>query len=446
VNQSDLALHTKLESLGQTHLLRFWEELTDEEKKAFSSQVESLDEEVFHRLKSHLIQKKEQDTKSIRPPKNILELDGIETSTGQEALKKGKIGVVLLAGGQASRLRLEGPKGCVPVTPVEEKTLFAYFAQKIAAAQKLWGLQIHVAVMTSPLNHQESVDYFRRNSFFGLEKLTFFEQEVYPLFDGHFFMFLENKYKIAVGPNGNGSFFRQFSNSGLLQKWKGEGIEHIQLLPVDNPLFNPLGVKEISAHLQSGNEVTLYGDYIRSNNEKVGTIVSFEKSLTVIDYMEREESQLEGDLLGNLGIYLFSLEYLERVSNEPLPLHLVNKIAPQLFDNQTLRPSEPNAWKFETFLFDAFVHSQKCGALHVSREEMFAPLKNSQGTDSIDTVQRALYLKDCGLLKKEYCVEHLPSFPFELHPQFYYLSKEQKEMLSKENLFTKQYVEVPQCK
>jgi UDP-N-acetylglucosamine/UDP-N-acetylgalactosamine diphosphorylase len=421
-----------------------WEDLSEEDQHAFVHEVNGLDSKLFHRLKAHLIERKKPLKREYTSPSKVKKLEECTPKRGEDLLAKGKVGVVLLAGGQASRLRLEGPKGCVYITPVMEKTLFAYFAEKIAAAGRLWNREMHVAIMTSPLNHQETTEYFQRNAFFGLEKLTFFEQEVYPLFDGHFFLFLENRHKIAQGPNGNGSFFRQFAQSGLLEKWKQEGIEHIQLLPVDNPLINPLGAEEISAHLEMGNEVTLYGDYIRSNNEKVGTIVSHNKSLTVIDYMEREESHFEGELLGNLGIYLFSMAFLERVENFELPLHVVKKVVPQLFNGQTLRPQEPNAWKFETFLFDAFLESQKCGVLQVLRFEMFAPLKNRAGIDSIETVQKALYSKDCSLLEKEYGILESPPFPFELHPAFYYLRDEQKRELAQnpQEWVKKNYVEV----
>ncbi|MCB1082638.1 MAG: UTP--glucose-1-phosphate uridylyltransferase [Chlamydiia bacterium] len=103
-----------------------------------------------------------------------------------------QVGILYLAGGQGTRLGFNGPKGCVKLPLKEEKTLFQIHLEKIKEADSV------IAIMTSPLNHEQTRLYLERENFFGLKNVTLFQQG------------MENGY-----PDGNGKAFAYFCDAGL---------------------------------------------------------------------------------------------------------------------------------------------------------------------------------------------------------------------------------------
>lgn len=429
-------LQDKIEQLGIAHLFVHWETLSENEKKELQRDIESIDPNLYSKLRQHLQAPSHMelsDAPFIHKKPQIL-----EDAPAQYAIASGRVGVILLAGGQASRLKTTLPKGCTPITTVKQKTLFEYFSQKVLAASKLYGRDLPVAIMTSRHTHEETVNYFKKNHFFGLSHLSFFQQEEYPLFDGHFFPFLETRSRVAFGPNGNGSIYYSFKKSGLLERWKASGIEHAHILSVDNPLADPFSTQILTTHLLSKAEVTLCAD-LALVSEKVGSVVQAKNGAMVKDYMEISAKSLEDQQrLGNLGIYVFSLPFMEKAAHLELPLHVVKKSVMQLFGEQTFRPETPNAWKLETFIFDAFCVASQVEVFVQSRDFCFAPLKSME---NLEKVQNALIEKD----RKTYFSlfgENSAQLQ-ELDPTYYYLSESQRMVCkdSKERFRSAYFVE-----
>lgn len=334
------------------------------------------------------------------------------------------MGCLVVAGGQGTRLQLQGPKGLYPISVIRKKTLFQLFAEKIVAASQLAFRPLHAAIMTSPLNHEMTETYFKAHSFFGLTRgqIDFFSQSMLPFLDDNGNLFLQNVSTIAQGPNGNGSSLFEFSQHGLLEKWKELGIEHLNFVLIDNPLADPFDAELLGFHVRNQNDITIKCTLKADPDEKVGVVVKENDGVRIIEYMEMpEEERLKTSSNGllkypcaNISLFCIRLSFLEKLCNQraPLPLHSAYKSAESL-------EGKIMAWKFEYFIFDILPLAEKVQALLYPREDCFAPLKNLSGNDSPETVRAALQRKDQQIYRELFNKEP-PSTPFELAQGFHY--------------------------
>ena len=343
-------------------------------------------------------------------------------SLGKQLMTEGKMGCILLAGGQGTRLKFDGPKGMYPTSPAHEKSLFQLFAEKTAAAEKVGGKPLHMAVMTSPENHEQTVNFFREHNYFGLpsSQIDFFMQTTLPILDEKGQLLKDSAGQIIVGPDGNGSVFASFIDAGLKNKWKQLGIEIVNIIPVDNPLADPFDW-ELAGYLQALSLDLVVKAALREDPlESVGVLVEKEGKVCVVEYTELPKDQKEARDDHNFLIHrcayisLFALK-LSNFDHHPMPLHLAYKAIPHVGDPT---PSSPNAWKFEKFIFDIFPRIERIGILVYPRAECFAPLKNFSGPNSIDTVQEAMMQRDRKRMTE--LGMPIPEVPFELSPEYYY--------------------------
>ncbi|MDJ0652375.1 MAG: UTP--glucose-1-phosphate uridylyltransferase [Simkaniaceae bacterium] len=260
-------------------------------------------------------------------------------------------GCLILAGGQGTRLGFNGPKGCVELPLKEKKTLFRILLEKVKNPKA------PIAVMTSPLNHEATLAYLKREDFFGVENVTLFQQGM----EGAF-------------PNGNGKAFTYFCQKGLWDHWKAVGIKYLQVLPIDNPLATPFDEELISANY--GVDLVLRGVKRQGPDEKMGVILDGDK-LQVEEYTE--STHLSEKLLGNTGIFSCTLDFVKLGSSVSLPTHVVRK-------------KVRGSWvsKKESFIFDLFPYAKNFKVLPSERKKCFAPIKNATGPDSLKSVAELL--------------------------------------------------------
>ena len=316
---------------------------------------------------------------------------------GNLLIAEGKVGCIMLAGGQGTRLGFAGPKGMFPISPEDHKTLFHLFADKVAIAEKNINRSLFIAVMTSPENHHQTVDFFKKEHFFGLQEsqIDFFSQKTLPILDdqGNFLRDLNGD--IITGPDGNGSVFEAFIESGLKEKWQQLGIEIVNIVPVDNPLADPFDPEFMGFMKKGRYGLSVKAIFREDPKESVGVLVEKEGKLQVIEYTELNDSEkIARDDAGQLkhrcaNITLLALD-INEIRRVLLPLHLAHKAISHVGDDS---PKRPNAWKFEKFIFDIFPLIERIGVLVYPRKKCFAPLKNLTGPDSVDTVRQALELK-----------------------------------------------------
>ncbi|MDR3000217.1 MAG: UTP--glucose-1-phosphate uridylyltransferase [Fibromonadaceae bacterium] len=286
---------------------------------------------------------------------------------GNEILQKKQIAAFLLAGGQGSRLGFEGPKGAFKLEALN-KSIFQIHAENLRGKDIPW------VIMTSPLNHKETLEHFEQADYFGLsrEKIKFIEQNTIcamtpsgePIFD--------SEGNLALVPDGNGGCFRALSSSGALAWLQEQGIEFVFLYGVDNILAKPCDPIFIGAFVDS--KMAAGSKVVKKKHpeERMGVFALKNGLPTVIEYSEiPQERKAEFDG-GNIVAHLFSMESLKKLENEPLPWHLAIKRVCNV----------EGAYKFEQFLFDAFPKLGTMFLAGVEREKEFAPIKNASGEDS----------------------------------------------------------------
>jgi UDP-N-acetylglucosamine/UDP-N-acetylgalactosamine diphosphorylase len=415
----------KLEKMGQEHLLEHWQAITPTQQRQLLEQIVNLDEAIF-------LQQREVH---VSPPVGHLQpfLDYAnignkrEQKQGQRLISEGQVGCLLIAGGQGTRLRFNGPKGCFPITVIKHKTLFQLYAEKVIAASNQAGRPLPLAIMTSPINHKETVHFFQEHHFFGLhpEQLSIFSQEMLPFLDQQNHLFLEESYKIAEGPDGNGSSLKHFVEKGVWKKWNKMGVRYVNFVLIDNPLAEPFDAELIGFHVHENLDITVKCTIRRDEKEKVGMLVHENEKTRVIEYtelpdQERTERLPDGSLkhkCANISLFCFSMDFIEKNYSVNLPLHRAFKAS------KLLASESPNAWKYERFIFDYLPFTSKIKALLYPRELCFAPLKNFSGDDSPIQVQQALLHRDRQIFE-EITKKTAPNTPFELDPAFYYPTPE----------------------
>jgi UDP-N-acetylglucosamine/UDP-N-acetylgalactosamine diphosphorylase len=274
-----------------------------------------------------------------------------------------KAACVILAGGQGSRLNVPGPKG---LFLLNNKSLFQHLVDKVPASMP-------VAVMTSPLNHDDTVRYFAQHKQFG-KKVSFFCQDVMPLLD-------ENYKEVGVGPDGNGGVYQKLVSSGILASWTSEGIDTVLIVPVENPLADPADKILASYHREQKADVTIKC-IERLPQESMGVIVEEKGLLGVTEYfmLDEEPTPPSYSYMGQLAL---STTFIRKAALATTPYRWVRK-------RLSVQAHEVSVWKRERFLFDAFSAANKTAALCYPREMCYAPIK---GPESVPAAIKAVEKK-----------------------------------------------------
>lgn len=422
----------KLTSIDQIHILKFWDTLNKTQQQHLLDQIQKLDPSILQQ-QQRLLQQPQGANRSLKPFNDFAKAGNQEDARiGREIISKGMAGCLIVAGGQGTRLRFNGPKGMFPVTPVLHKSLFQLFAEKIVAAGKQAGRLLPVSMMTSQVNHEETVSFFKEHHFFGLkpEQLSFFSQEMLPLLDQNGRLFLESPDSIAEGPDGNGGALHHFYNSGIWQSWHNQGVQYLNFVLIDNPLADPFDGELIGLQHRCRSDVVIKCISRDDPQESVGVLALENGKIVVVEYSELDEKerisrQSNGTLLypcANLSLFGFSMEFIKKsVSDKmPMPLHKAFKAVKHINDQgRTVHAEKPMSWKFEKFIFDLLPRANKVDALLYSRERCFSPLKNYSGNFSIDTVRADLQKSDQNMFTQ---VTGSPCdiSPFEVSQEFYY--------------------------
>jgi UDP-N-acetylglucosamine/UDP-N-acetylgalactosamine diphosphorylase len=298
---------------------------------------------------------------------------------GIHRLTQGTVASLILAGGQGSRLGASVPKALVIVTPDGAKTLLELHLEKIQQASILHQTKIPCAIITSPENHDVIAQFLKTK---GLEELaTLVMQNEAPFLDDDGNWILREDGKLAKGPDGNGYALHLLQKNGILKEWRAAGIQEITLVPIDNPLADPVDPVLIGYHVAHPADVTLKVITRHNPEEKVGIIVRKNGHVAVQEYSELPSSLPKQTCLAHIGLFALSLDFAERVSKEELPWHLARKQDPA---------SKQLVWKFERFIFDVLPFSHKTNLLLYPRDDVYSPLKNATGEKSLATVQAAL--------------------------------------------------------
>jgi len=389
----------------QTHVLRFYEQLDTESRDRLADQIRAIDFDELARL----VQGDEQKTDFVAMARGAtlpmaVAADGSGVSwtrqaarqRGEEALRAGEIAVILVAGGQGTRLGFDLPKGMFPVGPISQRTLFQVFADRLLATGRRYGVTIPWYLMTSEATDAETREYFRSNDNLGLaaDQVIIFKQGTTPAVDSQTGkLLLAAKHALAISPDGHGGTLRALDRNGCLERMKDGGHRHLFYFQVDNPLVTLCDPEFIGHHLLSRSEMTSQVIRKRYPMEKVGNVVQVDGRTHVIEYSDlpdeaAEMTAADGGLklwAGSIAVHLFDVAFLdrERSSDTSLPFHRANKKVPSLDESGTLvEPETPNATKFEKFIFDLLPAAERTVICEVDPANAFAPVKNADGAET----------------------------------------------------------------
>ncbi|WP_298868254.1 UDPGP type 1 family protein [uncultured Gimesia sp.] len=402
----------------QTHLVQWWESLNEQQQDELTAQIRSINFAQTERLYSPEHSSKAEESPAEKAeratcPANVIRLkDRTKPKTetaqtiqaGNQLLAEGKVGAILVAGGQGSRLGFQHPKGMYPAGPVKQTSLFQMLVEQLIARSRIAGNPICYFIMTSDATHDETIAYFKQHQNFGLQtnQLYFFKQGTMPAVDAHSGqILLEEKHQIAVSPDGHGGTLKALKNSGLFEVMQKKGIEYLYYHQVDNPTAIVCDPEFLGYHLQHQAEVSVKVVSKRTPDEKMGIVCDVDNQTQIIEYSDlpihiSEQVDQAGDLLhwaGSTAIHIFNRSFLENIASDDdlLPFHQAKKKVPFIDSSGTqVSPTEPNAIKFERFIFDVLPVAKTVLVYEIDRFREFNPLKNADGPDSPQTVHTAL--------------------------------------------------------
>jgi len=401
-------LRARCEAAGQGHVFAFWDELDERQRAQLCAQVASIDFDLTRELAAQLNAAPPQGGANFEPADVFpLRRDAARaqeaqqaSAQGEELLRAGAVGFVLVAGGQGSRLGFDGPKGKFPVGPVSGCSLFEWHARRLLAARERYGTDIAWYVMTSQTNHAETQSYFEERDWFGLDPagVRLFQQDMLPAFDldGRFLM--SSKDSLFLAPNGHGGTLAALRSAGCLDDARERGIDFFSYFQVDNPLARPadplfLGLAALEGAAMSSKVVRK-----RDAGEKVGVIGRVDGALGCIEYSDlsdelRNARDADGELLfgaGNIAAHVLERRFVEELTagGLKLPWHLARKKMQVVQSDGSL--GERDGVKFESFVFDALGRAERSVTLEVDRSLEFSPVKNREGEDSPATTRRDL--------------------------------------------------------
>ncbi len=362
-------------------------------------------------------------------------------TTGEAALRAGRVAAFTVAGGQGTRLGYDGPKGTFPVTPVKRKPLFQVFAEKIRAAGLRYGKPIPWFIMTSHQNHTATEAFFAEHGFFGLDRsrVHFFRQGRMPAVDFDGKILLETKGSLALSPDGHGGSLRALERTGALDQMKADGIDTISYFQVDNPLVRCIDPAFLGWHLHEKSEMSCKMVPKAFAEEKIGSFCTQGGRAVVVEYSDLPiEWQRETDpatgrlryLAGSIALHVLDREFVRRQatgsSDVALPFHRADKkIATIDAEGNPVKPAKPNGVKFELFVFDALPFARNALVIETRRADDFSPVKNADGVDSPRTAtddQLRQYDRWLSANGADLPVDAtgLPAFPLEVSPLFGY--------------------------
>jgi UDP-N-acetylglucosamine/UDP-N-acetylgalactosamine diphosphorylase len=412
------ALEARIRAAGQAAVLRFWPRLDEPAQRSFLSQLETVDWAAIPGLVALVADRRSGhqtataiagDLATARtPPVLSLETDPTAEAAaerGRAALAAGRIGAILVAGGQGTRLGSSAPKGVYPVGPVSGRSLFELLLGRLVAIRRRYGRDVPLAIMTSSSTDAETRSYLKSHGWCGLdsERVLIFRQQDLPTVDAATgAMLLDGPGRLAVAPDGHGGMLTALASRGGLDWFARQGVEHVASFQVDNPLAMPLDPRFLGQHLHGRADFSTQVIRKREPGERVGVVVESGGRYRVVEYSDlpaavAAERLPEGRLrfdAGSIAVHAFALDFLSRAAAEGLlPLHLALKAVPFVDATGTrVVPSAPNAIKFERFIFDLMPFAERVCVVEIDAADGFAPLKNPPGAaaDAIEHVQAAL--------------------------------------------------------
>lgn len=404
MNEKYIEIIEKLKEFNQKEIVNIMENnYTEEENNKLINQLENIDLNQVVKLHKNAKNIPSIDETKI---KNIEYSDLSALSDedfkeykkiGEDIIKNNKYAVITMAGGQGTRLGHNGPKGTYKINTINgDKYLFQIIVESLQKANKKYDVIIPWYIMTSEENNNQTVEFLKKNNFFGYneDKVTFFKQGKVPMVKEDGNIVIDKNKLIKEASDGNGSIYKSLKRSNLLKQMKNDGIEWIFVGGVDNILLKIVDPVLTGLTIKENNLISSKSIVKKNAKEKVGVFCKLNGVPKVIEYTELPEDMAEelddnGQLVyGEVNIlsHLFNIKALEKLADVDLPYHTAHKKSNYLNEEgKFIEVTKPNAYKFESYIFDGFSFFDNMSILRVKREDEFAPIKNKEGNDSPET-------------------------------------------------------------
>ena len=398
-----------LKKYNQYEIYEILEKIDKENKEKLANQILEIDFDKLLKLYNNRNGKEKKDFK-IEPidyidKSKLTEEEKEEYSKiGEEIIENEQYAVVTMAGGQGTRLGWKGPKGTFKLYIGENgKYIFEILVDSLKRAKDRYGKEVYWYIMTSEENNKDTIDFFEEHNYFGYtkEKVKFFIQDCLEMISEDGNLLITNKYEIKKASNGNGSIYKALQNTGMIEDMKNKSVKWVYICGVDNIMANM--VDTVLLGLTIKNKMSSASKSVKKSNpeEKVGLFCKKNGRPAIVEYIDMSEKDIyarkdDGELVygeSNILGHLFNIEAIEKLASFDLKYHCAHKKCSYM--NNELKevvPKEPNAYKFEAFIFDNFEYLDDMLILRVKREDEFAPIKNAEGTDSPQTAKK-LYIK-----------------------------------------------------
>ena len=399
-----------LKQYKQEHIINLLNKLEEKQKEELIEQINNID---FHQI----MELYENTKKEIEIKENKIEsvayLDKEKLTKsdkerfdelGERAIVSGQYAVVTMAGGQGTRLGHTGPKGTFKLDVYGKgKYLFEILAENLKEANKKFNTIIPWYIMTSKENNDETQEFLEKHNYFGYDKnsVMLFKQGELPLVNTEGKMLIGKNLKIKEASDGNGGVFTSLRTTGMLADMKERGVKWIFIGGVDNAILKMADITLLGMAIDKDVQIASKSVVKANPHERVGVFCKMNNHPKVIEYSELPEKMAEevdenGELKygeSHIMCNLFTIDAIEKISKEPLIYHSAVKKNSYIDENgKEVIPEEPNSYKFEAFIFDAFELFDDIAILRGKREDDFAPVKNKEGVDSPKTAKE-LYEK-----------------------------------------------------
>lgn len=396
------------EEYGQQQLLVYYKDLSPDEQEALIQDILETDFELMKHLyetagQSPVVTDHLQlepmpcaDATSMSPQ----ERENLERM-GMTVLLKGKMAALTMAGGQGTRLGHDGPKGTYDIQLPSHKSLFEIQCDGLKKVSIEAGRVVPWYIMTSEINHKETVDFFEAHNYFNYPKeaVFFFPQTMIPVMNKEGKLLLASPGKILKSPNGNGGLFQSLKISGALAHMRQQGIEWIFICGIDNCLVQMADPLFMGYVLSANKKVAAKSFIKRTPGEKAGIFCYRNGKPGVIEYTEipKEYAEMKDSegvwVYGDTNVlnYIFHIDVIADLAENGMDYHTAIKKITYYSNGSYVASTEPDSYKFELFLFDSFMLLDDLGVLRIERTHEFAPVKNKTGEDSAE-LAREMFL------------------------------------------------------